>query len=229
MISTQAIVRSPLEPPLTDEAETMDNVYAALLWIGLGVLALVTVLVIWIIFRYRRRTDELPRQKHYNIPMEAAYTIIPFLVVLGIFAVTLITVNEIDAADDDPDLVVHVTAFQWSWEFEYPEYGVTIVDDSVTEDPVLVLPSSSTVRFELESLDVIHSFWITAFRFKRDMIPGSPSSFSVDMDDRTGSFPNTGVCAEFCGLDHAYMRFGVEVLPPDEFEAWITELQEVAE
>jgi cytochrome c oxidase subunit 2 len=219
---------SPLDPPITDEAETMDAVFGVLLWMGLGVLALVTALVVWIIVRYRRRSDELPRQKHYNIPMEITYTVIPLLVVLGIFAVTFVTVNRIEATDDDPDLVVHVTAYQWSWEFEYPDHGVTIVDDSDTEDPVLVLPASSTVRFELESLDVVHSFWLTAFRFKRDMIPGNPSSFSVDMDDRTGAFPNAGVCAEFCGLDHAYMRFSLEVLAPDEFDAWIAEQQEAA-
>ncbi|MGB0114020.1 MAG: hypothetical protein WBP59_12425, partial [Ilumatobacteraceae bacterium] len=128
----------------------------------------------------------------------------------------------------DPDLVVHVTAYQWSWEFEYPESGVVIVDSSDVADPELVLPASSTIRFDLESVDVVHSFWLTAFRFKRDMIPGSPSNFRVDMDGTTGYFPNAGVCAEFCGLDHARMRFSVRVLPPDEFDAWLTDQLEAA-
>lgn len=214
-----------LDPPVTDQAESVDDVWTLFVWLGLGVLAMVVLLVLWVIVRYRRRDDRLPAQKHYNIPMEIAYTVIPFLVVVGLFAVTVVTVDAIDGSDDDPDLVVHVIAYQWSWEFQYPDSGVVIVDESDDEDPVLVLPAESTVRFDLESLDVVHSFWLTVFRFKRDAIPGSPTSFRVDMGETTGWFPNAGVCAEFCGLDHALMRFSVRILPPDDFAAWLEEQQ----
>lgn len=219
-----------LDPPLTDQAETIEDVWNLFLAIGLGVLAMVVGLVLWIVLRYRRRgdDDELPSQKQYNIPMEIAYTVIPLLVVIGLFALTVITLRSIEGTDDDPDLVVHVTAYQWSWEFEYPDSGVVVADNSDETKPVLVLPSSSTIRFDLESLDVVHSFWLTAFRFKRDVIPGTPSSFRVDMGDTTGWFPNAGVCAEFCGLDHGRMRFSVQVLPPDEFDAWLDDQQERA-
>lgn len=223
-----ATIVGQLEPPVTDQAESIDRVWALFVWMGLGVLTMVVVLVLWIVIRYRRRDDRLPAQKHYNIPMEIAYTAIPLLVVIGLFAVTVVTVNAIDGSDDDPDLVVHVLAYQWSWEFQYPESGVTIMDESDVDDPVLVLPASSTVRFDLEAMDVVHSFWLTAFRFKRDMIPGDPSSFRVDMGDTTGWFPNAGVCAEFCGLDHTRMRFSVRILPPEEFDAWLVDQQEVA-
>lgn len=212
-----------LAPPITDEAESIDDVWRLFLWIGLGVLALVVGLVAWVTIRYRRTDDRLPRQKHYNIPMEIAYTLIPFLVVCGLFAVTFVTVRAIDDTDADPDLVVKVVAYQWSWQFEYPDEGVTIVDRSDDENPVLVLPSSSTVRFDLEAVDVIHSFWLTPFRFKRDMIPGNPNSFRVDMGATVGEFPNAGVCAEFCGLDHARMQFHLLVLPPDDFEQWLAD------
>jgi cytochrome c oxidase subunit 2 len=220
--------RSPLDPPITEQADTIEDVWALFLWLGLGVLSMVVVLVFWVILRYRRRSAEMPRQNHVNIPIELAYTIVPFLVVIGLLAITFVTVQAIDENPDDPDLVVHVTAYQWSWEFEYPDAGVTIVDDSDTADPVLVLPADSAVRFDLESVDVVHSFWLTAFRFKRDMIPGSPSSFTVDIGPTTGSFPNAGVCAEYCGLDHAYMRFGVEVLSADDFAAWLADHREAA-
>ncbi len=217
---------SALDPPITDQADSIDDVWQLFLWIGLGVLALVVALVLWVIVRYRRTDDRLPRQKHYNIPMEITYTVIPFLVVCALFAVTFVTVQAIDDTDADPDLVVHVVAYQWSWQFEYPDDGVVIVDRSDREDPELVLPASSTVRFDLESVDVIHSFWLTPFRFKRDMIPGSPSSFSVDIGDAVGDYPNAGVCAEFCGLDHAKMRFSLRVLSPDDFATWLVEQRE---
>jgi cytochrome c oxidase subunit II len=125
-----------------------------------------------------------------------------------------------EPADDDADLLVEVTAFQWQWQFDYPESGVSVIGtDEIV--PELVLPAGSTVRFELTSRDVIHSFWITGFRFKRDVFPHEIRTFTVDVGDRIGTFPTTGVCAEFCGLDHTTMRFGVRIVTPDEFDQWV--------
>ena len=118
--------------------------------------------------------------------------------------------------------MVDVIAFQWQWQFDYPDSSVSITGKP-GENPELVLPASSTVRFDLTALDVIHSFWIPAFRFKRDMIPGTPGSFRVDVADVAGYYPNSGVCAEFCGLDHSSMRFSVRILPRDEFDQWLSE------
>ena len=166
-----------VDAPLTEQAETIDRVWNLFLGLGLVVLALVAGLMLWVIVRYRKRSDDgphdLPPQKHYNIPMEVTYIVIPLAIVLGLFAVTFVTVDAIDDDDPDPDLVVDVIAFQWQWRFDYPDSGVSITGEP-GEFPELVLPASSTVRFDLTSLDVIHSFWIPAFRFKRDMIPGTP-------------------------------------------------------
>ena len=85
------------------------------------------------------------------------------------------------------------------------------------------------MRFDLTSIDVIHSFWIPGFRFKRDMFPGETTSFSVDVGSRTGEFPDSGVCAEFCGLDHHKMQFSVRVVTPDEFEQWLQEQADATE
>lgn len=211
-----------LAPPITDQANETEWVWNLYLAIAIAVAVAVALFVLFIVIRFRKRDDELPSQKQYNLPMELLYTIVPFLVIAALFAVTVVTVRAIEKVDDDPDLVVEVTASQWQWQFDYPDHGVRVVG-SGEDVPELVLPSSSSVLFHLESLDVVHSFWITAFRFKRDVIPGSPSEFSVDMTDTTGFFPNAGVCAEFCGLSHVKMRFAVRVLEPDEFEAWAAE------
>ena len=221
-----------LDPPVTDQAETMEDVWNLFLILGLGVLALVAGLMLWVIVRYRQRTavehvGDLPKQKHYNLPMEITYIVIPLVVVLGLFAITVVTVQAIEEDDPDPDLVIDVIAFQWQWQFDYPDSGVSLTG-TPGENPELVLPASSTVRFELTSLDVIHSFWIPAFRFKRDIIPGTPGSFRVDVADVAGFYPDTGVCAEFCGLDHASMRFSVRILPPDEFDDWLATRAEEA-
>lgn len=220
---TLATVVQALDPPITQQADDIDQVWNLFLSIGLAVLVLVAVLVLYIIVRFRRRDDRLPIQKHYNIPMEITYTVIPFIVIMGLFAVTVGSIWALDDGESGPDLTVHVTAFQWQWQFDYPDAGVMVVGGGGgdNEIPELVLPARSKVQFNLESLDVIHSFWITAFRFKRDMIPGNPSSFSVDITDTPGFYPNAGVCSEYCGLDHARMQFSVRVLEPDEFATWI--------
>ena len=216
-------IAQALPPPATDEAVDIDSLWNLYLWIGYGVTALVTVLIIVIVVRFRRQDDALPRQNHYNIPAEVAYTIVPLLLVIGLFAMSFTTTRVIDRTDDAPDLVVDVTAFQWQWEFGYPDAGVTIAGTDTT-DPVLVLPTGSAVRFDMRSLDVIHSFWITSFRFKRDIIPGRPASFSVRMgDDVAGWYPDAGVCAEFCGLDHAFMRFSLLIMEPADFDAWLAD------
>ncbi len=212
-----------LDPPITDQAVETEWVWNLFLYLAYGVFAFVLILVVYVVIRYRRRNDRLPRQKHYNIPLEVAYTVIPFVVIMGLFAVTFVTERSISETDETPDLTVHVTAFQWQWEFEYPESGVTVVGGADTDIAELVLPANTSVRFDMESLDVIHSFWVTAFRFKRDIIPGRTTSFSVDIGDEAGSYPNAGVCAEYCGLDHAKMQFSVLVLEPAEFDAWLDE------
>ena len=211
----------PLDPPVTVQADDVDRAWHLYLYIGYGVLALVVVLVLYVVVRFRRRDDDLPPQKHYNIPVEIAYTVLPLILVMALFGITLVTLQDIEDTSAEADLTVHVVAFQWQWQFEYPDTGVVVTGGAGDDIPTLVLPASSTVRFELESLDVIHSFWITAFRFKRDIIPGSPGAFSVDITDSPGDYPNAGVCSEYCGLDHAKMQFSVRILEPDEFTRWL--------
>lgn len=225
------VERSGTPTPLTDQARDIDRVWNGFLVLAIGVGLLVVVLLAYIVVRFRRRpllsepasNDErarLPRQVRENIRMEVLYTAIPLLVVGGLFAVTFVSVRALDRVDDDPDLVVEVTGYQWSWQFDYPDSGVSVTgsDDAV---PVLVLPAGERVRFDLTSADVIHSFWIPGFRFKRDMFPGEFSSFQVDVTDEPGSYVNLGICAEFCGLDHAAMRFSLRIVAPDDFASWI--------
>jgi cytochrome c oxidase subunit 2 len=205
--------------PLTEQADDIDRVWDVFFYIALGVGALVAGLVIFVVIRFRRRSTALPDQVREHIPLEIFYTAVPLLIVGGLFALTFVSVEAVDEVDDDVDLVVDVIGFQWQWQFDYPESGVRVTGtDEVV--PELVLPAGASVRFELTSIDVIHSFWIPGFRFKRDVFPGETTTFQVDVAERTGSFPNTGVCAEFCGLDHTQMRFSVRVVSPAEFEQW---------
>ncbi len=119
-------------------------------------------------------------------------------------------------------LVSHASrpvAGRWDWQFTYAESGVTVTP-APGERPVLVLPVDRTIRFELETADVIHSFWVPEFGTKRDLIPRVDNQIDIDITE-PGTW--TGRCAEYCGLDHATMDFEVRAVPADEFDDWLTD------
>ncbi len=213
------IAPTQLAPPLTEQAADIDRIWDGLLIAAVAVGVVVIGLILFAVVRFRRRDAALPRQRRENIPLEVAWTLVPLLIVAGLFAVTFVSVNALEEVDDDPDLTVEVIGFQWQWQFDYPASGVSVVG-TADANPELVLPTGASVRFDLTSVDVIHSFWIPGFRYKRDVFPGQTQTFQVDVGDITGAFPDTGVCAEFCGLDHTSMRFDVRIVSPDEFAAW---------
>ncbi|WP_332836174.1 cytochrome c oxidase subunit II [Propioniciclava soli] len=188
-------------------------------------------LIGWVIFRYRRRSDdELPRQTRYNLPLEILYTLVPFLIIGVLFFFTVQSQNAV-LAKDSPDVVheIDVVGQKWSWTFNYreadnPEIGSDAhTIGTIEQIPTLVLPVNEPVRFNLESADVIHSFWIPGFYFKLDVVPGRHNSFDVTPTTE-GTY--LGKCAELCGTYHAAMVFNVEVVSVEEYNARITELAE---
>ena len=194
------------------------------LWQGSVIAALVVggivwALIGWAVFRYRRRSDEVPTQRQYIVPLEVVYTGVPILIVAVLFALSYRTQRDVDALSSDPDLVIEVDGFQWQWQFHYVEEDITVT--GLPDDPpVMVLPVDTTVRLVLTSNDVIHSFYVPDFLFKRDVIPGVKNKVDVDVTD-VGRY--TGRCAEFCGLDHSKMTFEVEAVTMDEFREWVAE------
>jgi len=200
------------------------------LWRG-GVIAAIVVgtlvvsLTLWCVLRYRRRgRDDLPSQRQYVVPLEIAYTAIPVLIVLVFLGFSWAVQDNVDALKARPDLTVDVQGFQWQWRFAYPEEHVTVVG-LPDRTPVMVLPAGRTARLRLVSRDVIHSFYVPSFLFKRDVVPGLKNQFDVT-PDKTGTY--RGYCAEFCGLDHARMTFAVKVVSPTEFRAWVARHRETA-
>ena len=206
-----------LPDPASADGEQILGLWKGAVLAGLAVAALIWALVAWSILRYRRRNDDLPSQTPENIPLEIAYTLTPLLVVAVLFGFTVATQEEVTGAEGRPDLEVEVVGFQWSWEFRYRDLGVD-VESTGEEDPVLVLPVGATVRFDLVAEDVDHSFWVPEFLVKRDLIPRVDNHIDMEVT-REGEW--TGRCAEFCGLQHWAMRFGVRAVPQDEFDRWV--------
>jgi cytochrome c oxidase subunit 2 len=217
---------------ITDEARRMHS-----LWIGSTIAALVVGIAVWLLIayaaiRYRKRRGsmaELPRQTAYNLPLEIVYTIVPFIIIAVLFFFTVSTQNRVLQRSDNPDVTVAVNAFKWNWQFVYPEttdanggQPVSTVGSS-TEIPILVVPTNQTIRFELASADVIHSFWVPDFLFKLDVIPGNENGrdnvFQVTVREE-GSY--VGRCAELCGTYHAFMNFEVRSVSPQDFQSYLS-------
>lgn len=174
------------------------------------ILALVTGLVLYSAVRFRGKPETSePVQTFGGRNLEIAWTVIPFLTVLWLLALTLRAMNRSDPpADRPPDLIV--TGHQWWWEIRYAKDGLVTANE-------IHIPAGQKLLVRLESADVIHDFWAPKLARKIHMIPGHPNHIWLQADT-AGSF--LGLCAEYCGTQHAWMRFLVIADPPGEFAAW---------
>jgi cytochrome c oxidase subunit 2 len=212
--------------PVTEQGKVTLSLWQGSWIAGLCVGAVVWGMILWAVIFHRKRGDKLPPQVRYNMPIEILYTIVPFVLIAVLFYYTAKDENYIDAIKPNPAVTVNVVGFQWSWEFNYPQYGVT--DDGYMWGegplPVLEIPQGEVVQFNLTSPDVIHSFWVPEFLFKRDVIPGHPNHFQITAT-QTGTF--TGHCSELCGLYHSRMLFTLKIVTPAQFQQFMAQQQAI--
>lgn len=227
--------RQGLPVPVTQQGQVIVHMWQGS-WIAAWAVGIVVWGgILWAIIFHRKRGNQIPQQVRYNLPIEILYTVLPFIMVGVLFYFTARDENYIDRLPKNPQVVVNVTGFQWSWEFQYPHYKVTSKTGTspVTETgamwnpaqpanssnlPVLEIPEHEVVKFNLTSIDVIHAFWIVPFEFKRDVIPGFANHFAVT-PIKTGTF--IGRCTELCGVYHSRMLFKVKIVTPAQFNQWI--------
>jgi cytochrome c oxidase subunit 2 len=186
---------------------------------GLAVFAIVGGLIVFPLLVWRRRGDALPPQFRRNVPIEIVTTVIPLIMVVLLFILSYRVESAVEHLAPVPSVVVNVVGFRWSWQFSYPGTDV-LVAGTPQRGPEMVIPLNETTRINLTSVDVNHRFWVPAFLFKRDAIAGMNNAFDWH-PERLGSFP--GRCAEFCGLEHAFMTFTVRVVSPADFKRWLLE------
>ena len=176
--------------------------------------------VILLMLRFRRRKGDVdgvdePVQRHGNFPLEMGWTIAP-AILLAILAVGNVkTIWDLENDQVNAKTTVEVVGQQWWWEFRY-DFNNDGKPDVITAQQ-LVLPVGETVRLEIRSNDVIHSFWIPALNGKKDAVPGRVQPLAMQAD-KPGIYE--GQCTEFCGLSHGYMRMQVKALSTADFEVW---------
>jgi cytochrome c oxidase subunit 2 len=211
-------------PPGGDaQGQDITSLWKVFFWASVGVASIVYGLIFWSLIRYRRRgrTDTPPQFREHRA-LEITYTAIPILIVGALFVMTMRTEGRVLALSPNPDVTVHVEGYTWGWRFSYEGSDVVVVSAPDGNPPELVLPEGQTTRIVLTSQDVIHAFYVPGFLFKRDAIPGRTSEFQFS-PDRTGTYQ--GECAEFCGLNHAFMRFTVRVVSGSDYASWISQQQ----
>lgn len=206
---------------ITEEAPLIGNLWVGTWIAAFGVGILVWGLILFAAFAYRKKNDDVPPQTRFNIPIEFLYTATPLLIIGVLYFYTVDRQDQILDVSEPADLNVEVIGQQWSWTFNYLDEDVSVVG-TTTERPTLVLPVDETVRFTLNSPDVIHSFWVPQFYMKMDVMPGQENTFQVTPNTE-GTFK--GRCAELCGAYHARMLFNVEVVSTEEFADHIAELR----
>ncbi len=209
---------SPIFAPASPQAAAISGLFLTVL-IVCGIIFFFVVALVGVgLIRYRRRPGaEEPPQYFGNRRLEILWTVVPALIVVGLLVLTARGMQRSDpAADREPDLLV--IAHQWWWEVRYPQNGVVTANE-------IHLPVGKKWLVRLQSADVIHDFWVPALARKMDVVPGHPNHIWLQAD-RPGTY--AGICAEYCGAEHAWMRFTVVAQAPEAFTAWLHEQEKPA-
>jgi cytochrome c oxidase subunit 2 len=211
---------------VTTNSQTVHQLWSLSYYIAIPLGAIVMAAIIWCLVRYSVKPGDTreARQFQYHIPIEAAYTIIPLILVAVIFGFMYGAENKIDNLSKHPAVKITVEGFQWGWRFTYPnghqEVGSIATEPDINDDaalPILELPEHEIIQLTLRSDDVNHSFYVPEFLFKRDLIQGINNVIDVNVTS-TGQW--IGECTQLCGTYHAFMRFEVKVVSQQAYAAW---------
>lgn len=197
-----------MNPSAVSTTEAVDFVLYYIFGISAVMLLGITVTMIWFAVRYNRKRHPQPQPSpRHNVPLEIAWTVIPTIIVLSMFWYGWEGYTTLSNVPPDA-LEVKVSARMWSWNFTYP--------NGKSSDR-LVVPAGRAIKVDIVSEDVLHSFYVPAFRIKRDAVPGM-TTYAWFRAPAPGSYDI--FCAEYCGLAHSQMITTVEAMPEDEFEQW---------
>ena len=186
---------------------TVDSIFLVFLIISVALLGLITFLMVFFVIKYHHKRHATPENIEGNTLLEIVWTVIPVILVTGMFYYGWVGYRVMRDVPEDA-MVVKVTGSMWQWNFEYA---------NGKQSDVLKVPLGKPVKLELSSLDVIHSFYVPAYRIKEDVVPGL-DNYVWFQSKETGSYDI--LCAEYCGLQHAYMLSKVIVMPESEFNVW---------
>jgi len=209
------------------QAKSIDTLWDVLIVVSVPIFVIVTCVVLYSVFRFRMRPGEEQLDGppiHGNTRLEVVWTAIPAIIIAGLVIYAWGVLRDIEKApaNTNTEMKVIVHGVQFAWTFEYPGMGPG--GKSVVTDQLFV-PKGRSVKFYVKTADVLHDFWVPAWRMKIDAVPGITTSYRVT-PTRLGTYPV--VCAELCGLGHAFMRGTAHVLPAAKFAVWAAKVRRAA-
>jgi cytochrome c oxidase subunit 2 len=208
-------------PAASTQADEIDTLWDVLLIASVPVFVLVTTVIGFSVLNFRMRPGEEEIDGppiHGNTRLEVIWTAIPATLIVGLVVYAYVVLRDIEKtpalASGQKERVVKVFGEQFAWTFQYNEGGKQI------RSAQLFLPANQSVKFEVQSKDVIHDFWVPDFRMKIDAVPGITTSYRVTPKS-SAIGDHQIVCAELCGLGHAFMRQTAHVMTQPQFAAWV--------
>jgi cytochrome c oxidase subunit 2 len=199
------------------QAKNTDRLYHVLVIASVPIFVLVVSVILYCVWQFRMRPGEELKDGppiHGNTRLEVFWTALPTALLLGLVGYSFVVLHENEKKPAN-EIQIGVTGQQFAWSYEYPS---SITGGAPLESWQLYVPENESVEFNLRSKDVIHAFWIPAFRVQEDVVPGITTHWRAT-PDRLGSYPV--VCNLLCGLGHSLMRSTVHVVTPSQFKAWI--------
>jgi cytochrome c oxidase subunit 2 len=202
------------------QAHNTDRLYHVLVDVSIPIFVLVVTVILYCVWQFRMKPGEELKDGppiHGNTRLEVIWTTIPALILLGLVSYSFVVLNDNEKKPAGvPEIQIGVTGRQFIWSYQYPP---SVTGGRALSSDQLYIPMGDTVYFNMHSEDVIHAFWIPAFRLQEDVVPGITTHYRAT-PDRLGTYPV--VCNLLCGVGHATMRSAVHVVPPARFRAWIT-------
>jgi cytochrome c oxidase subunit 2 len=229
---------------VTELSREIYGLHMLVLWVCVAIAVVVFAVMIYSIATFRKSKGAVPATFDHSTKAEIIWTVIPVIILVAMAIPSTRTLVKIDDTRGS-ELTIKVTGYQWKWQYEYVDEGVSFfstlarpsdaarqldsgIDPYTVEnyllevDKPLVVPQGRKVRVLITANDVIHSWWVPDFGMKKDAVPGFINELWFRADE-TGTF--RGQCAELCGRDHGFMPVVVEVVPAEEFDAWLVEQQ----
>jgi cytochrome c oxidase subunit 2 len=203
----------------TVQGEKVHGLYVVIAIMAAPIFIGVEGLLLWSVFRFRKRQRDggLGPQTFGTTRALVIFFAIPSVIVATLFALGEQTLATVQKQDPSPVVIIRAEGFQWEWTFYYLNEGFVVSGKTLHVPALMVIPVDEPVKIQLHSRDVIHSFFVPAFLFKRDVIPGRTNTFTFTAN-KIGTFP--AQCAEFCGLWHSKMTFIVKVVNSTDYTAW---------
>jgi cytochrome c oxidase subunit 2 len=204
---------------ISPQGQDVHRLFIIIMIIAAPVFLAVEAVLLWCVFRYRKRDDEPAPQTVGSPRALGVFFVIPALIISVLFPFGEATLMRIEQ-QAVPQVVIKVEGFQWEWTFLYLNEGIFVSGKTLVRPALMVLPVDEPVQIQLTSRDVVHSFIVPDLLFKRDAIPGRTSTFTFT-PTQIGTYHSQ--CAEFCGLWHSKMTFDVQVVSALDYQAWIKE------